>query len=343
MHKLEKEMLENFHKHKDYFNPRSNSVIFDINNKISKSINNHFTLNNTPIQYIKTHFNLNIPQKSINDIYQNIEQIDTIDDLNKLQINQYTIDEIIKIIKPKIELMMKQYNTFYDKEKLELKYKDSKIVSENWNILVIKNNKIIDKLNFSKIDNSDWEFISNNLHYIWNARKDTLLHLWLTDSENNIIAYSSFSTLDREYPLSVFKKWIKKEEIINMTRAFSINRAPSNLMSMLYHKAYKFIKNNFPEKKYLMTYINQNLLFEWSSFKWASYFPKWLSPMQYIYVNWIYRNRKNVKESEVFEKNKLEVLPIILLARWLTKNNNKELEFWNKEVVEIDKIEYLKW
>ena len=48
--------------------------------------------------------------------------------------------------------------------------------------------------------------------------------------------------------------------------------------------------------------------------------------MKYLYVNGVYKNRKGIKQDDLVEENKLEVLPIVLLARGLNKKTEKEIE-----------------
>ena len=346
MHFLEKEMITKYYKKRDYLNPKSNSIIYDLNLRLWNNLLNDYSFTKEiPYKYIQTLFNLHIPQKSIEEIYSNLNSVSNIDNLNSADVNKYTINDVVEKIKPRLVSIISNYESIYNKTYLEDKFKDSIIVMKKWQIFVYKNNKVIETLLFQSINLQDWNLIQEKLHYIWNARNDTVNHLWFTDSEWNILWYCSFSLLDRDYPLVAFDdEDITRDDVLNMTRAFSINWAPKNLMSSLYHHCYKLLQKEYPEKKYIITYINQNLLFEWSSFKGASYFPKGLSPMQYLYVDWIYSNRKSIKLSDVVKNNELECLPIVMLARWLTKWTNKELERLNWCSIKIiPKKMYLKW
>ncbi|NDK08103.1 hypothetical protein EOM39_02545 [Candidatus Gracilibacteria bacterium] len=113
-------------------------------------------------------------------------------------------------------------------------------------------------------------------------------------------------------------------------------------MGGLFHKSYQYIKTNFNQFEYIMTYINQNLGFEGSSFKGASYIPIGLSPMQYLYENGIYTNRKGVSGNINLQHNKLAVFPIVLLARGIKKSTQKKLEAKNKDICIISKEDYFK-
>lgn len=342
MHILEKQMIDLYYENKNYLSGSSHLIINDVNQKISLLLNDFNFLNLIPKSYFKTHFNLTLPMLSIEDIYQNIDEIKNVYQIENGEINYNNISNIIASLKGKLLELLDDYNSFYS----EINYLDyhwSKICFDNNKIFIVKNNEIIDELNFWEIDPDKWFFIQNKLHYIWKARNDTLLHLWFTNSQWIILWYCSFSILDRDYPLSCFENQIKKEQIINMTRAFTINNSPSNLMWWLFHKSYQYIKTNFNQFEYIMTYINQNLWFEGSSFKWASYIPIWLSPMQYLYENWIYTNRKWVSDNINLQHNKLAVIPIVLLTRWIKKSTQKNLETKNKDICIISKEDYFKW
>ena len=91
-----------------------------------------------------------------------------------------------------------------------------------------------------------------------------------------------------------------------------------------------------------MTYINQNLWFEWSSFKGVSYVPIWLSPLEYLYINWNYTNRKWMWSVDNISKNKLQILPIVLLARWVEREKQKEIE-QRKNIYHISQEDYFSW
>ncbi len=245
-------------------------------------------------------------------------------------------------LEPQLLELMKDYNYLYDG--VENEYTNSKVIFSNEKIFVVKNNYIIDELFFWFVDPDIWYFIQNKLHYIHHPRKDTLLHLWFYNKRWFVLWYCSFSLLDRDYPLVAFQNNTKKESIINMTRAFAINNSPSNLIWWLFHKSYQYISKHYSNLKYIMTYINQNLGFSWSSFKWASYIPIGLSPMEYCYIDWIYSNRKWLlnKDSNSITYSKLAMLPIVLLARWLHKKSQIHLEKQINNIVLILKDDYVK-
>jgi len=285
-----------------------------------------------------TYFNLHIPQLELSDIYKWINRNTSITELKNLKLQYSNVENIIQLVKKRVEILLSNYNSFYGNI---IDYKDSKLKFKNWKNLIIKDEKVIDEVVFWKVDSSKWDFIQNHLHYIWAKREDTLYHFWFTNSNWEIIAYNSVSILDRNYPLIAFPNNVSNDMIINMTRAFWVNNAPANLMWWLYYKTMMFLKNE-TDFEYIMTYINQNLWFSWASFLWASYIPIAYSPMNYTYVNWLYKNRKSLKENEDWNTNKLNMLPIILLARWLNKENQNILESRNW-FINISKNSYYNW
>lgn len=338
MYQIEQEMLNNFYSTHNPLQKNINTIISDINKKLLIIVDNLEKEYNIPKNVFFTHFNLHIPQLNIYEIYQSVNKDTDILELEKLELQNDSIKKIISLIIEKVLNITHHYNNFY----WEIKnYENTKLKFKYGKNLVIKDNKAIDELTFWQIDAEKWNYIQDNLHYIWAKRNDTLNHFWFTNSDWQIIAYNSISILDRDYPMIALPNQVNKSQIVNMTRAFWINNAPINLMWWLYHKTMKFLEKetNF---EYIMTYINQNLWFSWASFLGASYIPVAYSPMDYTYVNGLYRNRKSLKENEIWEKNKLEMLPIIMLARWLNKSNQEKLES-QKWLINISKNNYNNW
>ncbi|RAL55840.1 hypothetical protein BLD25_03300 [Candidatus Gracilibacteria bacterium GN02-872] len=272
-----------------------------------------------------TYFNLHIPQLELSDIYKGINRNTSITELKNLKLQYSNVENIIQLVKKRVEILLSNYNSFYGNI---IDYKDSKLKFKNGKNLIIKDEKVIDEVVFGKVDSSKGDFIQNHLHYIGAKREDTLYHFGFTNSNGEIIAYNSVSILDRNYPLIAFPNNVSNDMIINMTRAFGVNNAPANLMGGLYYKTMMFLKNE-TDFEYIMTYINQNLGFSGASFLGASYIPIAYSPMNYTYVNGLYKNRKSLKENEDGNTNKLNMLPIILLARGLNKENQNILESRN--------------
>ncbi len=338
MYKIEEELINDFYNSDNPLAKDTNKIIFDINKKVLYITSNFEYLNNIPENLFITHLDLHLPQLQLNQIYNWLSVDTPLSELSNIKLNYDNISDLILLLKERLLDLVENYNEFY----WELEnYEDSKLRFRNWENLIIKNWKVIDKLEFGFVDEKDWFFIQENLHYIKNKRNDTKYHFWFTDSNWQILAYNSISELDRTYPLVAFSNVNKKEEMLNMTRAFAINWAPSNLMWWLYHKTSKFLKNN-TDYRYIMTYVNQNLWFWGSSFKWSSYIPIAYSPMDYMYVDGLYRNRKSILDDENFSENEFQMLPIIMLWRWL---NNKDQEMLEEisEMKKISKSNYNKW
>ena len=342
MHILEEQMLNSFKLSVNKLNWKSNFIINDIVLKTSNLLEDYNTLKWISSWIINNQFCLHVPQLSFEDIYLDSDLIYDNTTLEMSKVNYFSLENIIKKIIPKVNNINNSYNEKYDSSKLEFDYSNSKIKLINWKIFCESIKWKLEELYFSEIWQEEGKFIQNNLHYIQNFRNDSLIHVWISNSKWDILAYCSFSILDRDYPLSAMPVWVRKEDVLNMTRAFWINNSPKNLMSTLYNHAYKYIKLNYPEIKYIMTYINQNLLFQWSSFKGSSYIVKWTSPMEYLYVDWFYKNRKWVRENERPEYNKLLCLPIVLLLRWTNKGRQMIIENDNT-IVDISKNEYSNW
>lgn len=211
MHILEKQMIDLYHENKNYLSGSSHLIINDVNQKIALLLNDFIFLNHIPKSYFRTYFSLSIPMLSIEDIYHNIHEIQDISEIKNWKINYDSISNIILSLKEKLLQLLDDYNNFYS-EINDLDYQWSKICFDNNKTFIVKNNEIIDELNFWEIDSDKWFFIQNKLHYIWKARNDTLLHLWFTNSKWIILWYCSFSILDRNYPLQSFENWIKKNK-----------------------------------------------------------------------------------------------------------------------------------
>ncbi|PIE85523.1 hypothetical protein CSA08_01560 [Candidatus Gracilibacteria bacterium] len=330
MYKIEEELINDFYNSDNPLAKDTNKIIFDINKKVLYITSNFEYLNNIPENLFITHLDLHLPQLQLNQIYNGLSVDTPLSELSNIKLNYDNISDLILLLKERLLDLVENYNEFYGE--LE-NYEDSKLRFRNGENLIIKNGKVIDKLEFGFVDEKDGFFIQENLHYIKNKRNDTKYHFGFTDSNGQILAYNSISELDRTYPLVAFSNVNKKEEMLNMTRAFAINGAPSNLMGGLYHKTSKFLKNN-TDYRYIMTYVNQNLGFGGSSFKGSSYIPIAYSPMDYMYVDGLYRNRKSILDDENFSENEFQMLPIIMLGRGL---NNKDQEML-EEISEMKKI-----
>lgn len=255
-------------------------------------------------------------------------------------------NNIVYEICVKLDKYLKFYHYF--NMKLDLKYNflfDSKIKGKNDIYIETKNNEKI-KIYFKKINSVVTDKIFHQkLHYIKKFRKDTFesFGFFLKENDKYPICYASLSICDRNYLINALKKVNIlddnfKNTILILTRAFSIENAPKNLMSKFFDCIYNYYTSN-NDVSIILTALNPVLGFQGSIFKGSSYFQFASSPMIYYYdKNGVYLNRRT-SINKLSYKNKIEIPPIIWLARGTNKKIQKNIEN-NKLIYTITNDEY---
>ena len=247
--------------------------------------------------------------------------------------------------------LIKYFNFYaYFNKKILIKNKhilNSKLKGKNDIFLQVgKNIKI--NLYFKKINNHIIDKVfQKKLHYIKRYRKDTLDSFGFFVNEDDLypICYASISKCDRKYLFNALKKTNiitnnDYDTILIMTRAFSMENAPKNLMSKFFDKIYNYYKYEDNNYTLILTALNPTLGFKGSIFKGSSYFQFAKSPMVYNYDDsGLYINRKS-KLNKVTYLQKIKTPSIIWLARGITKSNQIKLEK-NKLIYDILDKEYI--
>ncbi len=142
MHILEKQMLDLYHKNKNYLSGNSHIIITNINQQITSLLNDFNFLKYIPKSYFKIHFNLHIPKLSIEDIYTNLDKIYNISDINEGKLNYENISDIIISLKTKLSLLLENYNNFYG-DIDNSNYQWSKICFNNNKIFIVKTMRLL--------------------------------------------------------------------------------------------------------------------------------------------------------------------------------------------------------
>lgn len=220
-------------------------------------------------------------------------------------------------------------------------------VFDKADILTVRNNEVSYVIRFEFVDESIGFDIQDNLHYIHKRRKDTVFHFGLfVEGYNYPICYCAISKCDRKYQADSLSKVISEniplENIYVLTRSFGFSPLPHNMMSKLFDKAVRYVRNyhridnNYP--KFLITTLNPFLGFNGGIFLGSSFTPYATSPMEYRYnQRELYLNRR-IEVEKVINQS-YPTPPIAWLARPLAAEARKKIE-QIKYYYSIDKVEY---
>lgn len=198
---------------------------------------------------------------------------------------------------------------------------------------------------FCEVSESLGNEIQNKLHYIHNARKDTIFHLGLCiEGFAAPLCYAAFSILDRKYLKDALNFCLpetcsKPNKVAVMTRAFGYNPLPSNMMSTLFSCCSEKLKKEGFD--YIITAINPFLGFKGSIFLGSSYFAFATSPMKYFYnSSGLYLNRRT-SLTDIICQN-YSTPPIVWLVHPLSAKDMRYFELGELDVIyHISKKEYI--
>ncbi len=288
------------------------------------------------------------------------------DFMNKVENGKITIN--IKLLDKDLNYMVSKLCNLYSDEKVKkvmINYnsgeKTTNLISKDG--FLIKNQNGIDdnsenNITFRIIDKYMSNFISKYCHYLHSPRDDELIAYGaFIGNDKYPIAYVSFSKQDRDYKKQLlFNLGIEPQNSIEMTRAWSSNSAPQNIMSSLFQFSINDISNKWKKDcklgitdKYLQaitTAINPNLGFKASSFLGCNFIPIALRPAKFTFElkndNIEYKTRRkiesSIENSSFYFENRMTILPLNELILCLDKHILEKIK--NSNILLIDKNDY---
>lgn len=194
-------------------------------------------------------------------------------------------------------------------------------------------------IRYGEVPASDGLEIQNQIHYIHNARSDTLLHRGLFIEDRDFpLCYAAISACDRNYQRSALQESLGLDipihRIAVMTRAYGYSPLPKNMMSKLFDLTANEIASG-SDFDYIVTALNPFLGFTGSIFLGASYVPFARSPMVYRYTSeGLYANRRRASDKV---QQQYSTPPIVWLVRDL---RNSAPGAWCGKLVDIQRGQY---
>lgn len=311
-----------------------NKIVLEVTDVLRNRIIELEKSHDIPAGYLKSALALHIPRFSEEEIYAdgNVE----------FQNIFLEAQRLAEILSNKIsQIPIKYHKQIIKADKL------SKVKHSDKGIIEIDTSGIETLVEFRSVDPKLGDMIQEKLHYIGQKREDTLFHFGLYRRGDEFpFAYSAYSILDRNYLYEALPFKCKMDNILVLTRAFNINSAPVNSMSLLFSLGVQFIENHY-KHKYLgiISAINPNILFNGSIFKGSSFFTFATVPFIPLYYKGDYITRKSVKDVSEYNPNELTSLKIDCKPTiWMGQGLNKEIsnKFLESKIIHISSESYLK-
>lgn len=309
-----------------------NKLISEITDILRSRIIDLEVANNIPSGYLKTALALHIPQFSEEDIFAsgNVEFQVAYDEAKRLAI----------LLKDKINSLPEEYKSI-----LSHSDKLTKVKHTNSGIVEIDAKGLETEVEFKEVSPEIGNLLQEKLHYIGQPREDTLFHFGLfRKGDIYPFAYSAYSILDRKYLLDSLPFKATMDNVLVLTRSFSINSSPINSMSMLFGAGINKIKEIYPGKyKAVITAINPNTLFKGTVFKGSTFFTFATVPFLPTYYKGNYITRKSLDGIQ-YNPNELsgvqiECKPTIWMGNGLDKNISEK--FKECKIINVTKESYL--
>ncbi len=316
----------------DIFSP--NLIVKEITDVLRDRIIDLEKKHSIPAGYLKTALALHIPKFSLEEIYTdgNVE----------FQTPYLEAKRLALILGKKINSLpkgLKHLVTSSTDKLSKVKHNHGKIIEVD-----IQGKEL--EIEFKEVDPEIGFAIQENLHYIGKRREDTLIHLGLfRKGEQFPFAYSAYSKLDRIYLQKALPFDVEMEKMLVLTRAYNINGAPVNAMSLLFSLGAQFIVQKFKETYTgIISAVNPNILFYGSIFKGSSFYTFATVPFLPIYFDGNYVTRKSIEGTDTMNSGKLirtkiECKPTI----WMGHGFSKKIadKFMDSKIVHISEESYL--
>jgi len=196
-------------------------------------------------------------------------------------------------------------------------------------------------LAFGPVQPSFGYFVQSKLHYLMNARCDTMLELGIHAPEAPMpLVYAGFSACDRRYireALSAVDPTVDPAHVMVLTRMYGLPSAMPNLMSLVIARSAQYLRNS-TQVRYIVTAFNPMLGFTGAVYRASGFVPFALAPVTYNYDHrGFYASRRR---SGVALSQNLDTPPNVLLVLGVDRHANRLLAKLSK-VITIGDQEYL--
>jgi hypothetical protein len=196
-------------------------------------------------------------------------------------------------------------------------------------------------LTFGLVQPSFGYFIQSKMHYLMNARCDTVLELGIhAPAAPMPLGYAGFSSCDRGYireALAAVDPMIDPSQVMVLTRMYGLPSAMPNLMSLVIARSAQYLRHS-TAIRYIVTAFNPMLGFSGAVYRASGFVPFALAPVTYHYDDrGFYASRRR---SGVALSQNLDTPPNVLLILGVDRHANRLLAKFNK-VTAIDNQEYL--
>lgn len=311
----------------------SNHIIQEVIDVLRNQIIGLEQDNKIPHGYLKTSLALHVPRFSEIEIY------------NKNNFEFQSIFEEAKRLALRLGLRMNEIPEEY-LQALLVSNKFSKMKNDNESLYEVDTAGNKAKIEFREIDPDLGVMIQGKLHYIAQARSDTLFHFGLFRRTSKYpFAYCAYSLLDRKYLLDAMPFSTEMDKVLVLTRSFSINSSPINSMSLLLGMSANKIRekhgNNYSA---IVTAVNPNIMFKGTVFKGTSFFTFATVPFIPSYYLSNYITRKSLDDlteliPNELENNKIDCKPIIWMGTGMTSEITQK--FRNARIIQVSPNSYL--
>jgi len=247
-----------------------------------------------------------------------------------LQLHQYRLQDLLssnEIIRDEASKLSSELSLLHKDFKIEFSRSDVKVPYQ------------LEQTFLNVVDPETAYFIQKHCHYLLNERKG-LVHLGLFTSENNLIALATFSKNDLSHLDDVLPLSVNRDSCIVLSRLIIFEMAPSNTATFFLAKTKKWISENMPEVKIILTYLDPNLGFNGTVYK--AFNAKLLVQevkKRYLYENGIYvtdreminkygtsdiHKLKNFNTGRIIKESIVPLLPLKVFY-WPVLNSIKEI------------------
>lgn len=173
------------------------------------------------------------------------------------------------------------------------------------------------ELSFRKVPKSVASIVNRKFHYIgYNRSKSIYLGFFLDDmkGQGKLVSMITLSPFDLEHVRSFLPEGITSKNVLVVSRIFAFDWAPKNCISFMMGRMFSWLRQNKPQIKFLLTYLNPNVCFSGTSYKASNWILFGREPgLKYAYLDGEYITLRALREK--FNTSDLNYLKSLLQNR----------------------------
>jgi len=166
------------------------------------------------------------------------------------------------------------------------------------------------ELSFKKVPDNLARVVNKELHYIgYNRSRSVFLGLFLDNSRyhGKLVSMITISPFDLHHVSPFLPEGVDFQNVLVVSRTFAFDWAPRNCISYMMGRTFRWLKQNEPHVKLLLTYLNPNLCFSGASYKAANWILFGREPnLRYAYLDKNYITLRELRKK--FRTSDLVVL-----------------------------------